>query len=74
MRLAAVGRWDQIVKAIEERFGGLADALNARANAAQPGRAPPELIQESAASLTPLGVSPSRIDPRSLSSRSRLNC
>ena len=40
MRLAAVGRWDQIVKAIEERFGGLAEP-NARANATQPvGRHP----------------------------------
>ena len=37
---AAVGRYDQIVKAITERFGGLADALNARANAAQPGPLP----------------------------------
>src|SRR5262249_6329715 len=43
---AAVGRYDQIVKAIEERFGGLTDALNARANAAQPDRLPPELIQD----------------------------
>jgi len=43
---AAVGRYDQIVKAIEARFGGLTDALNARANAAQPGRMPPELIED----------------------------
>ena len=33
---AAVGRWDQIAKAIDERFGGLADAINARANPATP--------------------------------------
>jgi probable F420-dependent oxidoreductase len=43
---AAVGRYDQIVKAIEERFGGLTDALNARATAAQPGHLPRELIQD----------------------------
>ena len=43
---AAVGRYDQIVKAIEERFGGLTDALNARANAAQSGRLPRDLIQD----------------------------
>jgi probable F420-dependent oxidoreductase len=43
---AAVGRYDQIVKAITERFGGLPDALNARANAAQPGPLPRDLIQD----------------------------
>jgi probable F420-dependent oxidoreductase len=43
---AAVGRWDEIKKAIEERFGGLADAINARANPAAPGRLPVELIQD----------------------------
>jgi probable F420-dependent oxidoreductase len=43
---AAVGRYDQIVPAIAERFGGLADALNARANAASPGRLPRDLIQD----------------------------
>ena len=43
---AAVGRYDQIVKAIEARFGGLTDARNARANAALPGRLPPDLIQD----------------------------
>jgi hypothetical protein len=43
---AAVGRYDQIVKAIAERFGGLTDALNARANAAVPDRLPPDLIQD----------------------------
>jgi probable F420-dependent oxidoreductase len=43
---AAVGRYDQIVRAIEERFGGLTDALNARANTAQPGHLPRELIQD----------------------------
>src|SRR6185437_4857034 len=43
---AAVGRWDQIAEAIAQRFGGLTDALNARANPAQPGRLPRELIED----------------------------
>jgi hypothetical protein len=43
---AAVGRYDQIVKAIAERVGGLTDALNARANPTQPGHLPRELIQD----------------------------
>ena len=43
---AAVGRYDQIVNAIAERFGGLTDALNVRANPAQPGRLPHDLIQD----------------------------
>ena len=43
---AAVGRHDQIVEAIDRRFGGLTDALNARANPAQPGRLPRELIED----------------------------
>ena len=43
---AAVGRYDQIVDAIAERFGGLTDALNARANATQPGPLPRDLIED----------------------------
>ena len=43
---AAVGRYDQIVEAISERFGGLTDALNARTNAAQPGSLARDLIQD----------------------------
>ena len=43
---AAVGRYDQIPGAITERFGGLTDALNARANTALPGHLPRELIQD----------------------------
>jgi len=43
---AAVGRYDQIVKGIEERFGGLTDALNVRASPMQPVHLPPELIQD----------------------------
>jgi alkanesulfonate monooxygenase SsuD/methylene tetrahydromethanopterin reductase-like flavin-dependent oxidoreductase (luciferase family) len=43
---AAVGRYDQIVEAIERRFSGLTDALNARANPAQPDPLPRDLIQD----------------------------
>ena len=43
---AAVGRYDQIPGAITERFGGLTDALNARANTALPGYLPRDLIQD----------------------------
>jgi len=43
---AAVGPYDQIVAAITERFGGLTDTLNARANAALPGHLPRDLIQD----------------------------
>ncbi|HTZ36613.1 MAG TPA: LLM class flavin-dependent oxidoreductase, partial [Stellaceae bacterium] len=45
---AAVGRWDRIVEAIEERFGGLADALTLRAPTDQGGVGgmPPELVQD----------------------------
>jgi probable F420-dependent oxidoreductase len=43
---AAVGRWDEITKAIEARFGGLADAINARANPAALAHLPRELIQD----------------------------
>jgi hypothetical protein len=43
---AAVGRYDQIVEAITKRFGGLTDALNARANPTQPGQLPRDLIQD----------------------------
>jgi probable F420-dependent oxidoreductase len=43
---AAVGRYDQIVGAITERFEGLTDALNARVNTALPGRLPPGLIED----------------------------
>ncbi|HYZ42561.1 MAG TPA: hypothetical protein VE687_18340, partial [Stellaceae bacterium] len=43
---AAVGRYDQILEAIAERFGGLTDALNARASTALPDTLPRELIQD----------------------------
>lgn len=43
---AAVGRWDEIAAAIAARFGGLVDALNARANPAAPGHLPRELIED----------------------------
>jgi alkanesulfonate monooxygenase SsuD/methylene tetrahydromethanopterin reductase-like flavin-dependent oxidoreductase (luciferase family) len=41
---AAVGRYDQIVGAITERFGGLTDALTLRADGV--GGMPPELVQD----------------------------
>jgi probable F420-dependent oxidoreductase len=41
---AAVGRHDQIVAAIEERFGGLIDALTLRGDGA--GEVPPDLVQD----------------------------
>jgi probable F420-dependent oxidoreductase len=41
---AAVGRHDQIVRAIGERFGGLVDALTLRADGT--GEIPPDLVQD----------------------------
>ena len=41
---AAVGRHDQIVKAIETRFGGMVDALTLRADGA--GEVPPDLVED----------------------------
>ncbi|MGC2415200.1 MAG: TIGR03617 family F420-dependent LLM class oxidoreductase [Stellaceae bacterium] len=41
---AAVGRHDQIVGAIEERFGGLVDALTLRGDGV--GEVPPDLVQD----------------------------
>jgi probable F420-dependent oxidoreductase len=43
---AAVGRHDQIAKAIEARFGGLVDAVSASANSNKPADLPPDLIQD----------------------------
>src|SRR5215470_5953953 len=43
---AAVGRHDQIAKAIGERFGGLVDAVGASANSAKPSDLPPDLLQD----------------------------
>lgn len=43
---AAVGRHDQIAKAIEGRFGGLVDAVSASANSSKPADLPPDLIQD----------------------------
>jgi alkanesulfonate monooxygenase SsuD/methylene tetrahydromethanopterin reductase-like flavin-dependent oxidoreductase (luciferase family) len=41
---AAVGRHDQIVEAIERRFGGLVDALSLRGDGV--GEVPPDLVQD----------------------------
>jgi predicted porin len=43
---AAVGRHDQIAKAIETRFGGLVDSISASASATMPADLPPGLIQD----------------------------
>jgi probable F420-dependent oxidoreductase len=43
---AAVGRHDQIGKAIADRFGGLVDAISASAGSAQPSDLPPDLLQD----------------------------
>ena len=43
---AAVGRHDQIAKAIEARFGGLVDSISASANSAKPSDMPPDLLQD----------------------------
>lgn len=43
---AAVGRHDQIAKAIAERFGGLVDSISASANSAKPADLPPDLLQD----------------------------
>ena len=41
---AAVGRHDQIVAAIEARFGGLVDSLTLRGDGV--GEVPPDLVQD----------------------------
>ncbi|MEI7871456.1 MAG: LLM class flavin-dependent oxidoreductase, partial [Alphaproteobacteria bacterium] len=43
---AAVGRHDQIAKAIEGRFGGLVDSISASANSSKPADLPPDLLQD----------------------------
>ena len=43
---AAVGRHDQIAKAIEARFGGLVDSVSASASSTKPSDLPPGLIQD----------------------------
>jgi hypothetical protein len=43
---AAVGRHDQIVTAIEARFGGLVDSVSASANSSKPADLPPGLIHD----------------------------
>jgi probable F420-dependent oxidoreductase len=45
-RFAAVGRHDQIAKAIETRFGGLVDTISASANSSKPSDMPPDLLQD----------------------------
>jgi probable F420-dependent oxidoreductase len=45
-QFAAVGRHDQIVKAVEQRFGGLVDSISSRANDSQQSDLPPDLLQD----------------------------
>ena len=45
-RFAAVGRHDQIAKAIEAHFGGLVDSISASANSSKPSDMPPDLLQD----------------------------
>ena len=45
-RFAAVGRHDQIARAIEQRFGGLVDSVSASANSSKPADMPPDLLQD----------------------------
>ena len=54
---AAVGRHDQIAKAIEARFGGLVDGVSASANSSKPADLPAGLLQD-------LGRIPTRYQPR----------
>lgn len=50
---AAVGRHDQIARAVEARFGGLVDSISASANSAMPADMPPDLLQDLARIPTP---------------------
>ena len=43
---AAVGRWDEISRAVEERFGGLSDTISASASSEIAGDLPREVIQD----------------------------
>jgi probable F420-dependent oxidoreductase len=50
---AAVGRHDQIAKALQTHFGGLVDSISARANDSQPSDLPTDLLQDLARIPTP---------------------
>ena len=50
---SAVGRHDQLEKAVTERFGGLVDSISASANSAKPSDMPPDLLQDLARIPTP---------------------
>jgi probable F420-dependent oxidoreductase len=43
---AAVGRHDQIARAVEARFGGLVDSISVSTNSSKPSDLPPELIRD----------------------------
>lgn len=50
---AAVGRHDELVDAVTERFGGLTDAVSASASLKTTGGLPPDLVQDLQAIQTP---------------------
>jgi probable F420-dependent oxidoreductase len=50
---AAVGRFDQIARAIERHFGGLVDSIGTSPNPAKPTELPPDLIQDITRIATP---------------------
>ena len=43
---AAVGRYDQLKDAVQERFGGITDSLTIGTPVDEPGDLPPDLIQD----------------------------
>jgi probable F420-dependent oxidoreductase len=50
---AAVGRHDQLVTAVQERFGGLTDTINPTTPVSPGGSIPPDLMQDLKAIATP---------------------
>jgi hypothetical protein len=42
----AVGRHDEIAKAIEQHFGGLSDCVSASPNSSVPSSIPPDVLQD----------------------------
>jgi probable F420-dependent oxidoreductase len=52
---AAVGRHDEIAAAVEERFGGISDAIGASASPEIPAELPPDVIEDIQRIPTPAG-------------------
>jgi len=53
---AAVGRYDELAAAINERYGGLVDAIGTGTPVDEPGGLPPDLVQEIKAVATPFSA------------------